>query len=292
MRSFCRFASNGGGPERDGSLPSRGFVPKWVFAVLLMSAMTVSCFAIASFIPVRTATAATTQTVTIQGAYHQTEAHKVLGLVNGFRTNKVSSAHNGNEPWYWDESGGKRVECKNLGELTWDYSLEKIAMQRAAEIAAVFSHTRPNGELCFTAKDGDVRSYGENIASGMGFYEDAQSVFVGWREDDDDYSGQGHRRNMLAGDFTAFAVACFEVNGVYFWVQEFGCSNSGSDSFTDDNSKKNVQIAVNSANGELVYDFDSASASITVGKEFALPERLTGVFEPRYGAKVLLPSRT
>lgn len=286
MGSSCGFGTSNESLERTNSYLVRGFASKWIFAVSVVAVLLVSCFAVAGFMPARTAAAATTQNVTIQGTYHQTEARSMLGLVNGFRTNKITSKYNGDEPWYWNESNSKRVECKNLGKLTWDYSLEKIAMQRAAEVSAVFSHTRPNGSLCFTAKDGSVQTWGENIAFGLGFYDGAESVFVGWREDNDKYSGQGHRRNMLDSDFTSFAAACFEVDGAYFWVQEFGFSNSGSSSFAGDNAKKNVQVSVNSGNEELSYGLDSASTSVSAGKEFALPGKLTGFFEPWMGVEV------
>lgn len=40
-----------------------------------------------------------------------------------------------------------------LDPLTYDYELERIAMQRAMEIAIYYSHTRPNGTACFTPSD-------------------------------------------------------------------------------------------------------------------------------------------
>jgi uncharacterized protein YkwD len=40
----------------------------------------------------------------------------------------------------------------------------------------------------------DFGAGGENIAAG---YESAAAVFDGWREENESYEGQGHRRNML-----------------------------------------------------------------------------------------------
>lgn len=48
---------------------------------------------------------------------------------------------------------------------TWSNSLERIAVQRAAEANVSFSHTRPNGESCWTARYGNEGSSSEIIAS-------------------------------------------------------------------------------------------------------------------------------
>ena len=69
-----------------------------------------------------TAAAARADTIQISATYNQSEARRMLSLINSYR------AENGVQP------------------LTFDYTLEKIAMQRAAEIAVSYSHTRPNGE--------------------------------------------------------------------------------------------------------------------------------------------------
>ncbi len=159
--------------------------------------------------------------VSVSGEYRQTEARSMLEMVNGFRT--------GSDAWYWqnDDTTKTVYDTGELGGLTYDYDLEKIAMQRAMELSILYSHTRPDGtggtELFV---NGTTRSYGENIAMG---FENAESVFIAWREDNEPYSGQGHRRNMLRSDFTAIGIGCFYANGILYWVQEFGFSNSGAD---------------------------------------------------------------
>ena len=81
--------------------------------------------------------------IQINVKYGQTEARGMLADVNDFRT--------GSEAWAWDSSNTQKVQYTGLNTLIYDYELEKVAMQRAAEIAISFSHTRPNGETCFTA---------------------------------------------------------------------------------------------------------------------------------------------
>ena len=39
----------------------------------------------------------------------------------------------------------------------------------------------------------------------------------------DDYSGQGHRRNMLGTNFNCVGIACYQASdGSCYWVQCFG----------------------------------------------------------------------
>lgn len=157
-----------------------------------------------------------------EGTYKQDEARAMLEYINEFR--------HGSEAWYWNESDTEKVYCSGLGDLTYDYELEKVAMLRAKEIAQSFSHTRPNGQSCWTAYDDcgyDWQwSVGENIAYGQ---TSAYEVYMDWREDDDPYAGQGHRRNMLGSGFKAIGIGCYEYNGRKYWVQEFtGNTPTGS----------------------------------------------------------------
>ena len=157
-----------------------------------------------------------TQTVKFYGTYHQTTARSMLSGINQLRT--------GSEAWYYDRSGQKEYRY-GLSTLLYDAGLEEIAKQRAAEISVVYQHERPNGSSCFSLYD--TNSYkGENIAYG---YElsDAGSVLEMFKETNCSYEGQGHRRNMLNSNFSYVGLACFEVDGYYFWVQEF-CSVSES----------------------------------------------------------------
>ena len=98
-------------------------------------------------------------TTTLRVTYDQTGARTMLASINEFR--KSTGV------WYWNSSTTKKLLASGLGDLEYDYALEKIAMIRAAEIAVSFSHIRPNGESCFTAgDDSDFIVRGENIASG------------------------------------------------------------------------------------------------------------------------------
>ena len=151
--------------------------------------------------------------VEINVKYGQTEARKGLGLVNTLRT--------GSDAWYWNSDDKTKTALNDLSKLQYDYELEKVAMQRAAEIGVSFSHDRPDGSSCFSALNGHGIYYnnGENIAIGC---SSAEQAFELWAEKDQKYNGQGHRRNMLSSGFNVIGIGHAVVNGVHCWVQEFG----------------------------------------------------------------------
>ncbi|MBQ7059484.1 MAG: leucine-rich repeat protein, partial [Firmicutes bacterium] len=152
-------------------------------------------------------------TADIGVTYDQTSARAMLSLVNDFRAEN---------PGYFDEDNTTVLYTSNQSPLVYDYELERIAMQRALEIAMSFSHTRPNGESCFTIYNEygvSCSAKGENIAVGQ---SSAQGAFDSWKEEGEPYSGQGHRRNMLGAkyDFNAIGIGHVIYNGVHYWTQE------------------------------------------------------------------------
>ena len=139
-------------------------------------------------------------------------------LVNDFRAGKVEGG-----AWQWNEDNQSKTILTDLQPLTYDYGLEKIAMQRAAECAVFYSHTRPNGSTCMTIYP-TYGASGENIAAGQ---TSANEVYLDWREDDEDYAGQGHRRNMLESRFSSIGIGCVRANGRLYWCQAFYSGTTG-----------------------------------------------------------------
>ncbi len=204
-----------------------------------------------------------TVTVNISGKYAQTEARSMLKMINDFR--KSSDA------WYWDENNDKYT-CSGLQDFTYDYELEEAAMQRAAEISAKFSHTRPDGSSCF---DVNENIYAENIAAGS---STAEGAFYQWREDNDDFSGQGHRRSMLSSGFTAIGIAYFECDGWGYWVQEFGISNTGKAETSAKDEKASVPIEILTSDIEykgVAYIQDSYT--VKVGSKINVPDTVPAI---------------
>ena len=193
----------------------------------------------------------------VRGEFRQTEARTMLKMINDFRT--------GSEAWYWnsDDTTKTTFAAGELGKLTYDYTLEKVAMQRAAEIAARYDHQRPDGSMCFDLIIDGVHTWGENIAYG---YTSADSVFVGWREDADPYAGQGHRRNILNENFTSVGFGCFSVGGVLFWTQEFGYNNSGAATTAAENgsASRTVDFSLSMDAYPYAPDFTEQPSNVTV----------------------------
>ncbi|MBQ6117910.1 MAG: CAP domain-containing protein, partial [Clostridia bacterium] len=173
-------------------------------------------------------------TITANLTFGQTEARSMLDAVNDLR--KPANA------WYWTQDNKTKQTASGLRDLTYDYGLEKIAMQRAAEIAVKYSHTRPNGKDCFSANTFSYSAVGENIAWGYNSYARAEDVFIGWSEADEMYEGQGHRRNML-GSFTGIGIGHVIVGDYHFWVQEFGSplTNTAYTAPLDSSAKMTVE---------------------------------------------------
>lgn len=99
-----------------------------------------------------------------------------------------------------------------IAPLSASDELQRCAAIRAKEIKQKFSHTRPNGQDCFSVNPDLIR--GENIAYGQ---TSPQQVMNSWM------NSQGHRENILRERFTLGAVACYydKSTNTYYWVQLF-----------------------------------------------------------------------
>lgn len=183
-------------------------------------------------------TALAADTVSVTGTYCQSDARSMLKGLNDFRTSS--------EAWYWNSDNNTKTTCKNLKKLSYDYTLERIAMLRAAEIVVRWSHTRPNNTNCFTAFEGtNYRSMGENLAMGTSMTRD--DALEGLKETYEPYAGQGHRRNMLSDSFTAVGIAHFQCNGIDYWVQEFGSPTLNTSPTPPNDSPATVQVDTSGA---------------------------------------------
>ena len=202
---------------------------------------------------------AATQTFTINYNIDVQSARDMLPMINEWRTS--------GDAWYWNSSDTAKVNCGKLGVLTYDYNLEQIALQRAYEIAVKFDHVRPNKDKCFTCTYGGTRSYAENIAAGK---NTAAATFEQWQEENKTYSGQGHRRSMLKSDYTSIGIAHVIRDGVSYWVQEFGYSNSGASATTL--AKGNYDRTIDVDLSDWTIDLKCGTvASMTYGSTVDVP---------------------
>lgn len=182
---------------------------------------------ITAYLGAEPAKASDTVTVSYEATHHQSEAREMLRLLNEFRTGGT---------WYWNQDNTTKTNIapNELQPLQWDYELEKLAIKRAEEIAVFFSHTRPAG-------NSRELLTGENIAAGQ---ENFNSAFIWWREDEDPYLWQGHRRNMLNNHYTHVGIACVERDGRKYWVQNFSFIGYGNTPIELNNSTEQVRVNI------------------------------------------------
>lgn len=115
------------------------------------------------------------------------------------------------------------AERKKLGRpaLVMDKTTMEAAMQRAAECAIDYSHTRPDGSGSQTVLNWEY-SFGENIAAG---FTNAKAVMQGWM------ASSGHKANILDDHYyvthrshhryTSIGIGVFKVGDTYYWSQLF-----------------------------------------------------------------------
>jgi len=110
----------------------------------------------------------------------------------------------------------KEREKAGLAALTLEQNLVQPALLRALELTVEFSHTRPNGAMCFSAS-GYMRA--ENMASGG---DDYVSIMGSAGIDSSFMGSEEHSSIILSGKYTTAATVCLEWNGTLYWVQLFG----------------------------------------------------------------------
>ena len=151
----------------------------------------------------------------------QLDVSEVYTLLNEFRTQKGV--------WQLDENNQNTTffntnPSNTLKPLTTDAELENVAQRRAEEAYEVWnktdelSHDRPDGSDCFTIYP-ELKDYGENLALGQ---TTAKQVMESWKETNEPYEFQGHRRNMLKPNFNCVGIAAYKMNGITVWAQAFG----------------------------------------------------------------------
>ena len=97
-----------------------------------------------------------------------------------------------------------------LPDLKKSDALCEDAKVRVAEINGTFSHTRPDGTLCFTAITVPYGYAGENIAKGQTSPKDVMDCWM---------NSDGHRKNILSNDYTSVGVGYDPSTNC--WVQIF-----------------------------------------------------------------------
>ena len=117
-------------------------------------------------------------------------------------------------------------ENQGLTGLTLSQALTDGAAIRATEIVNTYSHTRPDGNSCFTAVTKTYWSMGENIYSSP---TSPEAAVEGWM------NSAGHRANILNENFTKLGVGyTYDANSQWkhHWVQMFGAGLTEPDTLS------------------------------------------------------------
>lgn len=199
--------------------------------------------------------------VNISVKYGQTEARTILDMINEARTNSEYT-------WYWNKDDTTKTYCTDLKELKYDYDLERVAMKRAAEIALSYAHERPMGGYAWDIYKQENISYryaGENIAAGQ---TTAAKVNFDWREDNEPYGGQGHRRNMLSSDYNCVGIGHVYYNRTHYWVEVFAYRPEiNTTKVLANDSTEKVSVSVDKKKIKKVdVTFDQDAYSLRIGQ--------------------------
>lgn len=182
---------------------------------------------------------ATTQSFKFTYQHDQTNARKMLDKVNYLRQNN---------PWLWkNTTSNEKNYLGNLPALRYDYSLEKIAIQRAEDLAENFvCGARPDGSPAYELKIDNIYANGECISIGC---PDINSAFAYWEEVDEPNHFQQNRALLLMSDYKSCGIAHVKANGVDYWTIEFSRSstNTGYTSPNNSTTTKTVNIEMDNA---------------------------------------------
>lgn len=123
-----------------------------------------------------------------------------------------------------------------LEPLKMSSVMNEAASVRADELTELFSHTRPDGTVCFSIYDEYNIDYmdfaGENIHAGSDTPEGAVESWL---------NSSGHRANILDKDARYIGVGVSYSDGTYYWVQLFSdLGASGGTNFTPEPTTSNL----------------------------------------------------
>ena len=167
----------------------------------------------------------------------------------------------------WDIMRMVNVERYNAGAplLSMIGALQDPCDVRETELVESFSHTRPNGETCFTAiTNFSYTTAGENIyqshcpnrATPIYTEIDSERAMEAWM------NSPGHRANILKPAYTYAGIGAHDGMGTATAVQLFGAdqsyvtkaeSSSGSLNFEDEEAMQKEYLILTLSTGTVAY---------------------------------------
>lgn len=204
--------------------------------------------------PVKAAGA--TETVSIQVTYGQTQARALATQINALRTN----INNKNAA---SVASGGAVQTA-LPQLQYDYGLEQAAMQRAAEVALVYSATtRPDGNpisSCYSPSNvvENISCAGATVAQIYSSWTSAHSL--------SEYENMTNPSNVAVG------IGHVTYNGKDYWVAAFSDHASGSGWLQEDNGTVTCTVNIESTRitDRMIAGVPTGTVTINVGDYYDL----------------------
>ena len=155
-------------------------------------------------------------------------------------------------------------------DIVLDPEITECAMQRAAELAMNFSHTRPDGRTCFTIEDDlncSVDIAGENIEFNNATLnnpeltpsENAEIALTAW------WNSEGHRNNMMNTKWNRVGIGCFNIDGIMYWVQLFAGDEYNGGPLCEKTGTETVVAPVRTTNDHLNLSI-KLSSQVEIGK--------------------------
>ncbi len=195
-----------------------------------------------------------------------------------------------NEAMVSAENADRRNADPNLADFAHDSSLDKIATERAKDIALFYSHLRPDNTdgklITVNGESNGAQSYlAENIWSGG---NDFQSVLSSWKNAGS-VEGANNRSNLLSSTYTHVGIGHVVYNDQDYWVQVFCDAAStaggaavaaGSETVTRSISKDNISSDVmvyNSVVKDPSADRNFDAITVGVGESVSLPKVSLGI---------------
>ena len=135
-------------------------------------------------------------------------------------------------------------EREKAGEapLKMDMQLMENSVQRAAETAILFSHTRPDQTTCVSIDD---FAYGENIV--MASSDSPETLMNLWM------NSPGHRANILSPHYRSIGIGCYQ-NGPNTWAaQLFSPGEPRTAGVRKNNVRKDMKVRTVAENLRLTF---------------------------------------
>lgn len=181
--------------------------------------------------------------VDVPGRFERVSKTKILKRINQIRKEACTKG-------YINPATEKKLTSSDYVAMKWSSNLEWIAQLRAAECTVYEDHTRPNGQLCFSASYKNDTTWAENLAWN---YSGLMQGIEQWYSEKKDWVKQnynavtGHYTSIINPEYRFIGLGSFvrSSGGCYGVSAEFSSTNRGSQTQSKLKGKTYQTIEVN-----------------------------------------------